>query len=671
MSCSVKIAGATRTGELNVKNALWLALGMVAAFCTSARGEEIPPIARRLPPPGLEIPEQARAELTKRLNELKRRLDAQAAHPLAPDAECLLKAVEFAIAHGEFYKKQDVAAAAELLDLAEKRLAELPSAASWTTAKGLVVRGFRSRIDGSPQPYGLVIPGDLDLAGDRRIPLYVWLHGRGDNQTDLHFIRQRQTQIGQIAPEGAIVLHPFGRHCIGFKSAGEIDVLEAVEHVKANYPIDPDRIVLIGFSMGGAGAWHLGAHYADRWCAVSPGAGFAETARYQNLRPENYPPPYEQLLWGVYDVPAYVRNLFNLPVVAYSGELDKQIQAARVMEEAYRGEGRELAHIVGPGMGHKYHPDSLQEILAVLKSAADQGRDRSPEEVHLQTRTLRYCRMHWVEAIRLEEHWRDARIDAEFHGAANLTITTRNVAALRLHDHWKDHPAATVAIDGQTLGQPLAAAESSVLAKRDGRWSWRNIAEQQGELAKTPGLQGPIDDVFLEPFLVVAPEEASPHPLVERWVEFESTRSRDRWRALFRGEVRWKSAAEVTPEDFEQYHVILWGDPDSNRWIRRIHEKLPLRWEGNSIVAGKNRFDAAGHVPALIYPNPLNPEKYVVLNSGPTFREDHDRTNSLQNPKVPDWAVIDLSQPPDGAAPGRIAAADFFDEHWRLKAPQP
>jgi hypothetical protein len=60
-------------------------------------------------------------------------------------------------------------------------------------------------------------------------------------------------------------------------------------------------------------------------------------------------------------------------------------------------------------------------------------------------------------------------------------------------------------------------------------------------------------------------------------------------------------------------------------------------------------------------------EKYVVLNSGITFRENHDRTNSLQNPKLPDWAIIDLTQPPDGNAPGRIADADFFDEQWMPK----
>lgn len=643
------------------------ALGIAAA---AARCDDVPPIPRRVPPVGIEVPADVRDELTRRLTALSDRFAAVASQALAPDVEICLKAVELALAHGEFYRKQDFDAARETLELAEQRMKQLLASPHWTTQHGLVVRGYRSRIDGSAQPYGLVIPEKLDLSGQSRVPLYVWLHGRGDNATDLHFLRQRLTQVGQIAPPGAIVLHPFGRHCLGFKSAGEIDVLEAVEHAKANYPIDPDRVALMGFSMGGAGAWHLGAHYADHWVAVSPGAGFVETARYTNLKPENYPPKYEQLLWGDYDVPDYVRNLFNVPVVAYSGELDKQMQAARMMDEAFRQEGRELRHIIGPGMGHKYHPDSLVEILAIVGRAVEEGRNPLADEVHLQTRTLRYNRMHWVAALRLKDHWLDSRVDAGFQGKGILNLTTRNITTLRLWDRWKDRPKAKVTIDGQMLDLPLAAAETSVLVNRNGRWSWKPTVEIDAGLTKQPGLQGPIDDIFLEPFLVIAPDGKSPNSRVQRWIDFEMAHFRDRWRALFRGDLRWKTADQAKEEDFENYHVILWGDRESNRWIREMNGSLPVRWEANNIVVGDKNFDAAGHVPMLIYPNPLNPKKYVVLNSGPTFREEHDRTNSLQNPKLPDWAVIDLSQPPDGAAPGRIAAADFFDEQWRLK-PQP
>jgi hypothetical protein len=69
----------------------------------------------------------------------------------------------------------------------------------------------------------------------------------------------------------------------------------------------------------------------------------------------------------------------------------------------------------------------------------------------------------------------------------------------------------------------------------------------------------------------------------------------------------------------------------------------------------------------MVYPSPWAKERYVLINSGPTFREGHDRTNSLQNPKLPDWAVIDIRTPPSDTAPGRITDAGFFDEFWRRK----
>ena len=73
----------------------------------------------------------------------------------------------------------------------------------------------------------------------------------------------------------------------------------------------------------------------------------------------------------------------------------------------------------------------------------------------------------------------------------------------------------------------------------------------------------------------------------------------------------------------------------------------------------------------VIYPNPLNPEKYVVLNSSFTYREYDYLNNARQVPKLPDWAVIDLTTPPDARWPGKIAAADFFGEKWELKPVTP
>ncbi len=651
---------------------------VAADVADKAADAQIPAIPRTVPPPGIQLPAQQRERLARRVQDLKKRLEGVKNHPLAADAEIFIKAVDFALRHDEFYAESEIARADTELRLADERLAALAEGKSpWRTERRLVVRGYRSSIDGSAQPYGLVIPDELDLT--RPVPLYVWLHGRGDKTTDLHFIHNCLSRRPNIAPQGAIVLEPFGRHCIGFKSAGEIDVLDAIDHVSSQYPIDPDRVVLMGFSMGGAGAWHIGAHYADHFVAMSPGAGFAETAQYNKLKPADYPPSYEQTLWTLYDVPNYTRNLFNLPCVAYSGEIDPQQQAARVMEAAFQSEGRQLPHVIGPGMGHRYHPDSLADIMRQMAEAVERGRDRNPKKITLQTRTLRYNKMHWLELLRLERHWQDTRADAEVADDGTLVVTTKNVASLRLHG-WENRPAAKITIDGQPLevpSRPPMTPPFLLVKSEDQGWRWDRDDTPHGEntatgatasaaktLVKRHGLQGPIDDAFMAPFLVVAPSGTSKHPRVEQWVEFELQHFLNRWRALYRGEVRLKQDRDVTDDDMAHYHLILWGDPESNSVIQRIVAELPITWNETTLAVAGQSYEASSHVPLMIYPNPLRPDKYIVLNSGPTHREGHDRTNSLQNPKLPDWAVIDIRQPPDAFTPGRVVAADFFDERW-------
>lgn len=639
-----------------------LSLLMVAVALAE---DPIKPIPRRLPPESKEPLDPAiQAKLQQRLKDLRGQFQQVADHPLAADAEVYLKSVELALHHGEFYKKGEEKLATEQLDTAAARIESLSRKRTpWARAKGLVVRGFRSRIDDSPQPYGLVIPERMNLA--QKVPLYVWLHGRGDTKTDLHFIRERENSKGQITPSDAIVVHPFGRQCVGFKSAGEIDVLEAIEHVQEHYNIDPDRIVLMGFSMGGAGAWHIGAHYTDRFVAMSPGAGFAETARYVNLKKENYPPEYEQRLWGAYDVPNYARNLFNLKVVAYSGEEDKQIQAARVMEEAFASHGKELTHLIGPGMGHKYHADTLAEILDHMKTARDQGRSAMPRNVALQTQTLRYNQMHWVRILGLDEHWRDTQVDASAGDGGQIKLRTENVRELAL-DLPPREGGWSLVIDGQSLKSPTEMSPI-VLHRQDKTWALGADPSTVSGLAKRPGLQGPIDDAFMAPFLVVLPSGKAASEKVQRWIDFESAHMQERWKNIFRGTVRVKQDTEVTPEDLQTYHLICWGTPQSNSLLGRAMPGLPLSWDTEEVRLGEQVAPAQSHVPVMIYPNPLNPEKYLVINSGPTFREAHDSTNSQQNPKLPDWAIVDLSQDPSASSPGKIKAAGFFDERWRVK----
>lgn len=629
-------------------------------------------LERTLPAPGIEIPAAQRDTWMTQLQALEGRLAAQSS-ALRTDVEVLIKACRLAIEVNELYSEKDFAKVDRLLALAHERLDALAAGtADWQLGHGRQVRGFRSGVDGSVQPVGLLLPAGWGPKDPPR-PLYVWLHGRGDKTTDLHFICERLDKDGQITPEGAIVVHPFGRHCVGYKSAGETDVMEAIDFVCANYPVDQRRIVLMGFSMGGAGVWHLAAHYGERFVAASPGAGFAETARYQGLQPERYPVRYEQILWSVYDVPGYTRNLFNFPIVAYSGELDKQIQAARVMEEAFAAQGRTLPHLIGPGMGHKYHPDTLAEIMARMAAAAEQGQPAEPHEIFIQSPHPRYAKRQWLTIDGQIQQYADTRADATW-ADGQWSIATRNVSRLIIDSRvsqaapTKPVPSATVRIDG---GQVRLQPDRQNYLLKDSSGGWSTV-DQFVPHRKRPGLSGPIDDAFIDPFLVVLPSGRARHPQIEQWVRCESRNFLERWQSLFRGQARTKLDRDVTAEDLARYHVVLWGDPQNNSVMRKVLEAEQeggvVRWNQQQVACGPHSFAAASHVLLAIRPNPLAPGRYVVFNSGPTFRQAHDRTNSLQNPHLPDWAVVSVETPPSEQSPGKIKSAGFFDDAWRVDA---
>ena len=159
------------------------------------------------------------------------------------------------------------------------------------------------------------------------------------------------------------MLQPYGRYTNASRFAGETDGLEAIASVQNNYPIDTNRIVMAGFSMGGASAWSYIVHFADRWVAGAPGAGFTETEVFLRgalgRQPQN---PVQRTLWHMYDSTDYAINTFNVPVVAYSGEIDAQKQAADAMATAMSDEGLKLEHIIGPNTAHAYEPAGRQRL---------------------------------------------------------------------------------------------------------------------------------------------------------------------------------------------------------------------------------------------------------------------------------------------------------------------
>jgi hypothetical protein len=645
--------------------------------------DNLPDNVRPVPPPGIEVPDDVRRELTDAAETLRQKIDATregltnrpTLRALLPDVEVLHKAVDWALRYNEFFRTNEFADARDLLERGHVRLKELGDGRpEWPSKPGPGIAGYRSRIDDSVQPFGLVVPAGYRPDSGRRWRLDFWFHGRGETLSELAFLSDRRRNRGEFAPDDAFVLHLYGRYCNGSRFAGETDFWEALDEVRRRYPIDEDRMVVRGFSLGGASCWHFAVHHAWRWAAAAPGAGFSETAEFLNVfQGEKLAPAlWEQKLWRLHDATAHAINVGMVPLVAYSGEDDRQIQAARAMERAMTAEGLRLAHIIGPKTGHKYEPGAKREIDRRIDALAVRGRESVPREVRFVTHSLRYSRIAWVTLDGLSEHWEPARVDAVLGDSGGIEVTTRGVAALTLVFETGQWPFAVtrpaeVRIDGQRIGAPVPESDRSwKLSVHRTTQGWNAGPRPEDGLRKVPGLQGPIDDAFMDSFVFVRPTGAPMNPTVGGWVTNELARGVREWRRHYRGDVRILDDSAVGDADIAAHNLVLWGDPQSNAVLARIADRLPIRWTADQVVAGGKAFRAADHVPVLIFPNPLNPRRYVVVNSGFTFREYDYLNNARQTPKLPDWAVIDLGQPANARTPGRIAEAGFFDETWRL-----
>ncbi|MCB1206966.1 MAG: hypothetical protein KDN18_22120 [Verrucomicrobiae bacterium] len=657
-----------------------------------------------IPQPGIEIAAADRAELEKgasalagEIASLRQNLSGKPDQlALIPDIEIFHKAVDWALRYNEFFDPKQVDVALKLLTLGTQRATELKAGRpGWLDDTGLVVRGYLSKVDGSVQPYGMVIPEDWKPGETKARRLDFWCHGRGEKLSELDFLNQRLNNAGEFTPPEAFTLHLYGRYCNANKFAGEVDLFEALEHARGTYHIDDRQLVIRGFSMGGAAVWQFGTHFAGMWAAVQPGAGFAETREFNKVYAEGKIPPtsWEETLYHWYDATDIVSNLENTTTVAYSGEIDGQKQAADIMIRYARkeagdanppaaelnkvnsGDGSPRAaearvagtssnlkfhHVIGLQTPHKILADAKPEIESLVSEALA-SHEMKPKRVRFVTYSLIYPEMEWVRVEGFKRQWERGEVTAELKGD-QLVASTHNLSALRFSP---GAPVKTVILDGQNF--PGGADEDGLAFHlADGKWVTGPAAIGKEGLIKRPTLCGPVDHAFMSSFLFVRPTGTPLHGKTGDWTTGELDHAVGFWRKVFRGEAPVKEDTSVTDADISNSHLVLWGDPSSNSVLARILTKLPLSWDASKLVFGGREYPAATTMPVLIFPNPLNPDKYVVLNSGPTFREDALLNNSQQIPKLPDWSIIDVNTAPDGKWPGKVLEAGFFDENWRL-----
>jgi poly(3-hydroxybutyrate) depolymerase len=185
--------------------------------------------------------------------------------------------------------------------------AEVDESSPTYRAKGDQKRTYSFASAGRMMPYRLSVPMQWD--GQSELPLVMFLHGSGANENT--YVDQNGKQMVTLAEEHEFILvSPLGgdgaygsylrlpavfgepeaaETQIAAKTAetertqevSERDVIQVLEIVLREYPVDPKRVFLMGHSMGSGGTWYIGGKYSFYFRAIAPMSGpFVQEAVY-------------------------------------------------------------------------------------------------------------------------------------------------------------------------------------------------------------------------------------------------------------------------------------------------------------------------------------------------------------------------------------------------------
>ena len=509
------------------------------------------------------------------------------------------------------------------------------------------VRPIRSKIDGQLLLYHFTLPADYDPA--KKYPLRIDLHAGGGFMWLAYWVTGKPDDSPRSASkDGAIHINPAGRQHIGM---GEVAILDAIADVQKHYAVDPDRLIIGGASYGGTGGFHFGTLLPDRFAAA-----------YSLTGGGNYAVPVGN---GRFDAYMLGDNLCALPFLLWDTPGDGHYKPNHAFADGLRERAMKYdgsypnLELTDPKGGHGIIDRKLQDEGWAWM--AKQTRNSYPKRVIYKTWCLRYDGAYWARIDTVEDSRQAARIEAEVTEDGRCRVAIENTSRF----HLDLVPALVGKVkevevrigDGEPLKTP--AGETAYFEKQADNWVVAAERYPKG-LLKKHGLSGPIQDVFME------------HPVLMVYGTVEDRKSADVTKTLdaivtrlvssgdgsgvLRTAFERKADADVDQADLADKNLILVGTPKTNRLLAKLADKLPLTFLDDGVKIGGKEYRGKDVGVALVYPNPLNPERYVLLMPEQYFGD--------KPWDYPDYVIFRSAA--EGKGRATILAKGHFDSAWQL-----
>jgi dienelactone hydrolase len=544
-----------------------------------------------------------------------------------------------------------------LMEREELRLARTdPSARS--RGNGFVRLSWIDPVDGSPQFCRAYLPPDYDPS--RRWPMVVNLHGMFGANPPYVGWWSADSRHARIADDhGVILIEPHGRGNLSYQGIGRLDVLRAIDEAKAAFSVDADRVLLVGQSMGGWGTWHVGTRHPELFAAIGPIYGGADYRVQLSLEQVAQVSPFLRFLLEASSSLAQAESLLTTPIYTHHGDADTAVPVknTRYNVKTLQRWGYDIRYAEYPGMGHGGLEAEYETTRWFLPL-----RRVHPKHVRLRAAELKYAHAHWLSVTQRQDPMKLVLGEARICGPNWIRLDTDNALEVVLTPGELVDPARPVSV----IWNRAPARELRV---EGGRILLRVEGYAPEGIVKTPQLEGPIGDVTTTPYAIVV-GTISADPEMRQACRADADRRIAGWEAAQHVKPRHLLDTELSDADMARYSLVLIGGPEANAVTRRLIDRLPLKMEGDRVTIDGQTFDAPGAAVGLVYPNPLNAERYVAVYAAtaPSAQALHtpppgpDLRTALDF-YVDDGRTGDVTQ---GVAIDRLfVVAGLFDWRWR------
>jgi predicted esterase len=542
-----------------------------------------------------------------------------------------------------------------LMEFEELKL-DLKGTKGSVRANGFTRLTYVSEVDNTPQFCRAFIP--INYSPKQKWALVVMLHGyNGENPVYVNWwsIDQRHNSVVDKYP--IIYLEPHGRGNTSYRGIGDDDVLKCIELAKQKFNIDEDRIYLKGESMGGGGTWNVGTRHPGIFAAIAPVFGgwdyhvsmdekaiakLTERQRYQNEVESNL---------------SHADALLTTPVFVLQGDIDKSVDVnnSRYLVKALQRWGYDIRYHEYPGFGHEgieYYDQLIPWFLEHKKNA-------DPAKVRVRSADLKYASAHWVKVTQLDNP--NSFVAAETEVLINNTIklTTENVLEVELT------PSAKL-IDPQkpvkVIWNVNDIREARVV---NGKIILKDKTYNPLPMHKNPKIAGTISDIQTTPFMVVIGTTAN-DSLMTKLINRKAQEFISYWKNWQKYEPRVIKDKELTEADMKNYSLILFGSAEANLITKKLGDKIPLKVTSEEIEITGRKFPAKDACVTMIYPNPLNAERYVLVIGATSSTGMFFSSNSFSDE---DFSIQDGALPNSylGRTREKLCIAHGkFDYNWQI-----